>query len=84
MHANAVGDRRLFNYSKELRASLLQNSKHAGLFQDYCPPPDSIQGPGATLNTQWKAWIVSERRRRLGWAVYVRVTKGLFLSIINL
>jgi hypothetical protein len=51
-----------------------------GLFHYEAPPPSST----GTLEEQWRAWIKQESLRRLGWAVYVRVSIPFAVSGVKL
>lgn len=62
-------DRRLFDLSETYRGSLVHKARNAGFFRDL--ETEDLNLNPVTGDKQWKAWIASERRRRLGWAVYV-------------
>ncbi|KAL5083835.1 hypothetical protein Trisim1_000879 [Trichoderma cf. simile WF8] len=61
------GDKVLFNYSESLRWSLVQTSKQIGLFHD-APRQTSTHNEDA--EARWMSWVATERRKRLGWAIY--------------
>lgn len=71
IHGCASGDRKLFNYSRDLRSALVRNAKQAGLFQEPTQPQCSLDDDAASTESRWMAWIAAERQRRLGWAIYV-------------
>ncbi|EHK19348.1 uncharacterized protein TRIVIDRAFT_69340 [Trichoderma virens Gv29-8] len=62
------GDKVLFNFSESLRWSLVRTAKQVGLFHDMPQQALSTRNEGA--ETRWMSWIATERRKRLGWAIY--------------
>jgi hypothetical protein len=52
------------------RHSMIRNARVLGLFED--PPiPQQAYPNDTSPQAIWLAWVRNERRRRLGWAVYV-------------
>jgi hypothetical protein len=70
IYGYSSGDRSWFNYSEASRCSLVRTAKHACLFQDQ---PRTAASSRDSTETRWMAWVATERRRRLGWAIYVCV-----------
>ena len=67
LHGYGSGNERLFELSESCRSTVVYHAKYMGLFQDPEPHPPA----SGSLEDTWKEWIRQEKRRRLGWAVYV-------------
>lgn len=68
-HGYSSGNKQLLELSESSRSSLVNNARNMGVFFDR--PTRTLVGE--SLETKWKAWVVEEKLRRLGWAVFVRL-----------
>lgn len=70
MMGYCVGNAGLFELSEANRGVIIYNAKCMGLFSNEASSLDHTM-PFDALSNQWQTWIRQERRRRLGWAMFV-------------